>query len=219
MTKKLLISISLASAACVSPLPAQSLDKFTTNIGGGISSPLNPTSQYTGLSGNFSLAAGYKIGKNDAVVGEFQWNGLPPNLFVLHPVDAPRGSINLYSLAANYRHQIDRIHGSPFGLYAIAGGGWYYRHASVDKDYVVPPGTVCQPIYTYWGYGCYGGYVYTAQVAYRGLSAPGLDAGVGFTIRFADSNWRFYTEARYIYAFHSNVATTLVPVTLGIRFN
>lgn len=220
MTKRLLLSISLVTVAGRFPLQAQDFSKLAFNIGGGISSPLNPTGQYTGLSANFSMGAGYNIDKSNSIVGEFLWTDLPPNLFSLHPIDAPRGNISLYTLTANYRHQIDRIHGSPFGVYGIIGGGWYYRYASVDKDYAVPPNTVCQPTYTYWGYACDpSGYVYTKTVAYKGSSAPGVNAGIGFAIRLADSNWKFYAEARYHYAWSNAIPTTFVPVTFGIRFN
>ena len=41
----------------------------------------------------------------------------------------------------------------------------------------MPPNTVCQATYTWWGYGCdAGGYVYTKTVAYKGASAPGVNA-------------------------------------------
>jgi hypothetical protein len=40
-------------------------------------------------------------------------------MFTLHPIDSLTGSINLYSLAVNYRHHIDSIHGSPLGVYFI----------------------------------------------------------------------------------------------------
>ena len=79
--------------------------------------------------------------------GEFLWSGLPPNNFVLHPISAPVGHVNLYTLTANDRYGFDRIHGSRYGMYVIGGGGWYYRYASVDKNYVAPTNTVCQPIY------------------------------------------------------------------------
>jgi len=220
MTKHLLFSIGSLSVIALAPLCAQDFSKLAFNIGGGVSSPLNPMSQYTGLSANFSMGAGYNINKSNAIIGEFLWTDLPPNLFVLHPIDAPKGNLSLYTLTASYRHQIDRIHGSPFGVYGIAGGGWYYRYASVDKDYVVPPNTVCQPTYTWWGYGCDpSGYVYTKSVAFKGSSAPGVNAGVGFTIRLLDTNWKFYAEARYHYAWSNNVPTTLIPITFGIRFN
>jgi hypothetical protein len=105
-------------------------------------------------------------------------------------------------------------------MYVIGGGGWYYRYASVDKNYVVPPNTVCQPIYGWWGYGCDpSGFVFSSTVAYKGTSVGGVNGGVGFTIAIGDSPWKFYTEARYHHAFNSTISTNVLPVTLGIRFN
>ena len=84
---------------------------------------------------------------------------------------------------------------------------------------MVPPGTVCQPIYTWWGYGCEtGGYVYSATVAYKDISAGGLNAAAGLSIRITDSGWKFYAESRHHYAF-SRIPSTLIPVTFGFRFN
>jgi len=218
MTERILVAIGLLGAVWSIPLQGQTHLAF--NIGGGISTPLNPTGAYTGVSGNFNIGAGYGLNKKNSITGEFLWSGLPTDVTNLHPINAPTGSIDLYSLTVNYRHHIDSIHGSPFGVYAITGGGWYYRYARIDKTYTVPPNTVCQPIYGWWGYGCDpGGYVYTQSIATRGTSSGGLNGGVGFTIRLADSGWKFYTEARYHYAFSDRVSTTLIPVTFGLRYN
>jgi hypothetical protein len=219
MTSQSVLLATLLATVSAVPLSAQD-GTFTFNTGAGISTPLNPTSQYAGTSGNFQADAGVKISQRSSIIGEFLWSGLPPNNFVLHPISAPVGHINLYTLTANYRYGIDRIHGSRYGMYVIGGGGWYYRYASVDKNYVVPPGTVCQPIYGYWGYGCDpSGFVYSSTVAYKGTSVGGVNGGVGFTIGIGDSPWKFYTEARYHHAFNSAIATNIVPVTMGIRFN
>jgi len=180
---------------------------------------LNPTAQYAGVSGNFETGAGYNITRNHAILGEFMWNGLPPNLSVVHPVDAPFGSINLYALTGNYRYQASRLSGSRFGVYFIGGGGWYYRYATVDKNYAVPPSTVCLPIYDWWGYGCTtSGYIYTAQLAAKGVSAGGVNGGAGFTIRLTDSGLKFYLESRYHHAW-SHIPTAVIPVTFGFRYN
>src|SRR5689334_7175997 len=101
------------------PLEAQDYSRFTLNMGGGVTTPLNPTGAYAGLSGNFAIGAGYNVNKSNAIIGEFMWSGLPSNLFVIQPVKAPFSTINLYSLTVNYRHQFDRINGSPFGVYFI----------------------------------------------------------------------------------------------------
>jgi hypothetical protein len=155
-------------------IPLHGQNKMTLNMGGGVSTPLNPTGAYTGVSGNFNFGAGYNLNAKNSISGEFLWSGLPADVFPIHPIDSPTGKINLYSLTVNYRHHIDSIHGSIFGLYAIAGGGWYYRYASIDKNFTVPPGTPCQPYYYWWGYGCSEGYVYSQTVAYKGASAGGL---------------------------------------------
>ena len=219
MYKKLRILTSLLPVLAIVPLGAEDFSRFAFDIGGGVNTPLNPTSQYVGIGGNFTTAAGYNLDKHSSILGEFMWAGLPPNLFVLHPVNAPFGSVNLYTLTGAYRYKIDHLGKTPFGVYAIAGGGWYYRHASVDKNYVVPPNTACQPIYDWWGYSCDAGFVFTATIATRGVSAGGLNGGVGMTIRLSDTGWKFYVESRYHYAFSDRIPTTFVPVTFGFRFN
>jgi len=219
MSKTFLISTALLIAALARPIAAQDAPKLAFNAGLGVTTPLNPTAQYAGLSGNFVTGVGYNINNKNSIIGEFMWAGLPPNRFVVHPIDAPFGSINLYSLTANYRFQLDRLNRSRFGVYTIAGGGWYYRYSKIDKNYVVPPTTVCAPVYSYWGYACdTNDYVYSQTVAFKGRSAGGINAGLGFTIRISDSDWKIYFESRYHYAFHDNVPTTLLPVTFGIRF-
>lgn len=218
MFNKVVIFGSLVVVTAL-PLCAQDYSKGSFNIGGGVTTPLNPTANYTGISGNFTAGGGYNINRHDGFIGEFMWNGLPPSINVFQRATAPTGSVNLYSLTANYRYQIDHFGGSAFGVYAI-GGGWFYRHISVDKNYVVPPNTICQPIYTWWGYACdpYG-YVYSAEIAHSGVSAGGVDAGAGLTFRLSDEGRKFYLESRYIYAWTNRLATTVIPVTFGFRYN
>jgi hypothetical protein len=219
MSTKILSVAGLLVLAGMAPLCADDWSHFAFNIGGGVTTPLNPTANYVGVSGNFSTGAGYNIDKHNSIIGEFMWNGMPPSLSVFHPVNAPFGSVNLYSLTGAYRYRVDHFGKSHFGAYVIGGGGWYYRYASVDKNYVVPPNTVCQPIYTWWGYACDpNGFVYTATIAYKGVSAGGVNAGAGFTIRLTESGLKFYVESRYHYAF-SHLPSTFVPVTFGFRFN
>jgi hypothetical protein len=214
--KNILVSSILLSVAGWAPLHAGDFSKFNFNIGGGITTPINPTANYVGLSGNFAVGAGYNLDKKNSIIGEFQWNGLPPNTIIHLPL-APFGSMNMYSITTNYRHHIDRLGGSPFGLYVMAGGGWYYRFASIDKTFLVPPGTACAPIYDWWGYGCEG--TVTETLASKGNSAGGVNGGAGFTIRLSDSGWKFYVESRYNYAFSNRIPTTFVPVTFGFRFH
>lgn len=223
MSKRILFLIGLLSAAWLIPLQAEELQLLTFTIGGGVSAPLNPTARYVGVSGNFVTGAGVNINKDNSIEGNFMWSGLPPDRTVIHPVLLPFGSMNLYSLTGNYRYHRDSIAGSVFGAYLIGGGGWYYRHFSVSKNFVVPPETVCQPIFFWWGFGCTtDGFVFSETVASGGTSAGGLNAGLGFTVKLGNKGWKFFTEARYTYAWNKGVAgipTTLIPVTFGLRFN
>lgn len=219
MFKHLFLSTIVLSAAGLMPMYGADFDKFNFNIGGGVTTPLNPTANYVGLSGNFAVGAGYNVNKHNSIIGEFQWNGLPPNQVIQLP-GLPFGNINLYSITANYRAHTDRIGHSPFGVYMIAGGGWYYRHISIDRNYFVPGGTVCSPVFIWWGFGCEtGSFIDTETIASKGNSAGGLNGGGGFTIRLSDTGWKFYVESRYNYAFSSRVATTFIPVTFGFRFH
>src|SRR3954452_7411245 len=119
MFNKVVISAGLLVAIHALPVRAQEEGKLALNVGGGVSTPLNPTAQYVGINGNFNFGAGYNIDKHNGIIGEFTWAGLPPNLSVLTPVNAPYGKVNLYALTANYRHRFDNIAGSRFGLYLI----------------------------------------------------------------------------------------------------
>jgi len=223
MSKRILLFIGFLSTGWLIPVQAEELSLLTFAMGGGVSAPLNPTARFVGVSGNFITSAGVNINGRNSIEGTFMWSGLPPDLTVLHPVLLPHGSMNLYSLTGNYRYHIDSIRGSVFGAYIIGGGGWYYRHFSVSRDFVVPPGTVCQPVYFWWGFGCdANGFVFSAEVASGGVSAGGLNAGLGFTVKLGSKGWKFFTESRYVYAWNKGLAhipVTLIPVTFGLRFN
>jgi hypothetical protein len=56
-------------------------------------------------------------------------------------------------------------------------------------------------------------------VASHGTSAGGLDVGAGFTIRLTSMGWKFFVESRYNYAWSSFIPTTVIPVSIGFRFN
>jgi hypothetical protein len=215
---KIVVVASLLATAAV-PASAANYSKFAFNFGGGVSNPLNPTAQYAGTSGSVAGGVGYDFDNHNSVIGEFMWAGMPSSISTPHPADGPLGRVNLYTFTANYRYKVDKLRGSHFGVYAIGGGGWYYRYTSLNRSYIVPPNTVCQPIFTWWGFACDpNGFVDTSATFYKFHSAGGLNAGAGLTIRLGDSDWKFYTESRYHYAF-GRIPTTLVLVTFGLRFN
>jgi hypothetical protein len=89
----------------------------------------------------------------------------------------------------------------------------YYRHTSIS--HTTQP-IACQPVYLWYGYSCSAGSI--TRTASAGTSAFGANGGVGFTIRFSETRWRFYIESRYNYTPNAHVATTLIPTTFGIMY-
>jgi hypothetical protein len=203
---------------------------FNIDIGGGIGVPLSRTSDFAGVSGAFQVGAGPNITSHQSIVGEFLWQGLPPNhtalqalssLICVVPTTAAgacglNSNRNLYALTANYMYHKE---GRRYGFYLIGGGGWYYRYGQL-KNATVAPGTVCQPVWDYWGYTCVNGFVSTDNtLVSKGLSSGGVNAGAGVTINLYQQRVRFFLEARYHYSPQGGkVSTQIVPVIMGIRY-
>jgi hypothetical protein len=132
-------------AGLLFPLDGQDPENqmFNFNVGGGLSVPLNPTGRYLGVTATRPLAWEPISTNTIRFESDFMWSGLSPSLSLVHPIDRPTGSVNLYTVTGNYRFHIDSLAESAFGVYVIGGGGWYYRHTSINKNYIVPLLTVC----------------------------------------------------------------------------
>jgi hypothetical protein len=223
LTKTLVSTILIATAHQQSLLAQEAKDsKINTNLGMGLTVPLNPTGQFVGSSANAVVGVGYNMTRHHSLVGQFMWAGLPPNRNVLLPIrivagaNNISGSSNLFTLTGNYRYQRE---GKTFGAYVIGGGGMYYRRSSVSRDVIVGAGTVCGPSWLYFGYGCVSGLVSEDRTLISGAStAFGGNGGVGFTIRINEDGYKFYVEARYHYAPNKDIPTTFIPVTLGFSW-
>jgi len=196
--------------------------KLNTNLGAGVTVPVNPTGQFVGASANIIVGAGYNFDKHHSLVGQFMWSGLPPDSNALRPIRLVAqnrgisGSSNLYTLTANYRFKVE---GRVFGAYVIGGGGMYYRHSKLSQEVIVGKGTVCGPSWEYWGYVCASGLVSDDQtLVSAGSTAFGGNAGIGFTIRITEDGYKFYIESRYHYAPTKGIPTHLIPITVGFSW-
>jgi len=215
--------VFLIAAAGAPGVRAQEQDsRINSNLGLGVSTPLNPTASFAGAGVNAVVGVGYNIDRHNSLVGQFMWSGLPANREALLPIRALAGakgisgSSNLYAVTGNYRYQWQW---KTFGVYVIAGGGVYYRQSDLSRQVDVGTGTVCGPTWEYWGYGCVSGVVSQDQTLIStGSTAPGGNGGVGFTIRITEDGYKFYVEARYHYASTRGIATTLIPITLGFSW-
>ena len=226
-----LIVLGFLAVLLAAPAQAQeSASPFNIDIGGGIGVPLSRTSDFAGVSGALQVGGGPNITSHQSIVGEFLWQGLPPNRTALQALSslacvAPttasaacglNSSRNLYALTANYMYHRE---GRRYGFYLIGGGGWYYRYGQL-KNATVAPGTVCEPVWDWWGYSCVNGFVSTNNtLVSKGLSSGGVNAGGGLTINLTEQHVKFFIEARYHYSPQGGkVSTQIVPVIMGIRY-
>jgi hypothetical protein len=225
MSLKTVLVVVVIAAACGRAVCAQENaenSKITSNLGMGVSVPLNPTGRFINPGVNVVVGVGYNVTRRNSIIGQFMWSGLPPNREALLPIRAIdglqriSGSANLFTLTGNYRYQHQW---KVWGVYFIGGGGMYHREASLSRRVAVGTATVCQPIWQWWGYGCASGIVSQDETLIStGDTVFGGNAGVGFTIRITDDGYKFYVESRYHYAPTRGIATTLIPITLGFAW-
>src|SRR6516225_4546478 len=190
MSLRTVLVAFLVAAACGRDVGAQEdaqNSKITTNIGGGVSAPLNPIGRFINPGANFVVGVGYNVTKRNSFIGQFMWSGLPPNREAFLPIRAIdgfgniSGSSNLFVLTGNYRYHHQW---KTFGVYFIGGGGMYHREASLSRRVAVGTATACQPIWQWWGYGCVSGVVSQDEtLTSTGDTVFGGNGGVGFTIR------------------------------------
>jgi hypothetical protein len=194
----------------------------TTSLGMPLTAPLGQTADHAsyGLGTNFS--AGYNFNRRHALVGEFMWNWLYPTNQTLRPIQVAlqtnkvSGHGNLFAFTGAYKFE---LRGRSLGTYVIAGGGWYYRTATLSRS--LPAGTMigCTPAFLWWGYDCSSDVVVgDLTEIHSNASSPGVNGGVGLTFRVGEAPYRMYVETRYHYAPTKDIKTELITVSWGIRY-
>jgi len=214
----LLISVTLLTSALLWAQSEEANDNRRSNghLGLPISIPLNPMGHFAMAGTGVTYGAGYNFTRRHAVIGEFMWDWLHPNVSSLPGVSSVNGHSNLYTLTANYRFE---LRGRSLGAYFLAGGGWYLRHSSLTVTNITGSSITCTSDWLWWGATCSSGVV-TNEHTLRSSSASafGGNGGVGFTVRVGDAPWRVYVESRYHYATTRFANTQLVITTVGIRY-
>jgi Outer membrane protein beta-barrel domain len=221
------VTASVSLLMWILPLHAQNSESepfsnLNSNVGFTISVPSGATAKYMSIAWGFNYGAGYNFNTHHSLIGEVMWNKLYATNGALGPIRAAlqnndiKGRGNLVALIANYRLQFE---GQTFGSYFIAGGGLYYRNSRLSQSVTIGNSVTCTPAWLWWGFMCASGAVVSDQtLASSSSTAPGGSAGIGFTVRLADSHYKLYVESRYHYAAHKFIATQIMPITIGIRF-
>ena len=206
-------------------LHAQDCDeecKVNDNVAMVLNVPVNSTAEVVNLGWGAVAGIGYNFNQHQAVIGEFLWNRIYASSGQLQPLQAAlqsaglSGNADIFAVTGNYRYE---LHGRLLGTYLIGGGGWYLRDTNLSKTITVSPGTICTPIWLWWGFTCTSGTVTASQSVETSKSnAFGANAGMGLTVRVGEAPYRLYTEARYNYAPTRNISTQFITVAVGIRY-
>ena len=224
---KCLVGAVIWAFIWIVPLEAQNpesptFERLTSYAAINISVPFSETARYATTAWGLTYGAGFNVSRRNAVVSEIMWNSLYPTSAALAPIRAAaqnnsiKGRGNLVAFTGNYRLQFS---GQRYGTYFIAGGGMYYRQASLSQLITVGGSVTCDPAWLWWGLTCSSGVVTNNQLlASSSSTALGGNVGIGFTVAIPDSRYRFYVESRYHYAPNKGVATKLIPIAIGIRF-
>jgi hypothetical protein len=107
--------------------PCEDHCKINTNLAGIVNVPLNPTAALATVGWGGVAGVGYNFNKRHAIVAEFMWNRVYPDVNSLQLLRTVLENSNLnaftdfYVLTGNYRFE---LRGKFLGTYLIGGGGY-----------------------------------------------------------------------------------------------
>ncbi len=184
---------------------------WSFNIGGGPTFTTGDTSNRINTGYNFKAGAGYNFTNQIGIDIDYTFQGADLSNTSLAAAGAPGGFAHIWGFSADpiYRIGSER----KLGGYVSAGYGVFVRTINLTRPGLVPA-TICDP----WTLICYSGAA-VANVIYRSNSTTkgGWNIGAGVTFRLTE-NAKFFTEIRYYDVLTSNVRTSLLPLTFGVRW-
>jgi hypothetical protein len=211
--KKYLSCLALLGAGALAlsqPALAQT-HRFTGNIGGGFTEPVYDLGTRLNTGWNVTAGAGVNLTNRFALMGEFLFNDMNVNQTALNNVGAPDGSTRIW--AFTLAPKVNVFKESRANVYLIGGGGVYHRTVEFTQ-----PAVTSVTAFDPW-FGFYPANVLTNQViGSYGVTKGGLNGGAGLEFGIGSGNTKIYAEARYHHMFTTGIASTMVPVTFGIRW-
>lgn len=217
--------LKLALSVALFGLPASSLAQdyvdnhtCTLNAGGAGWSSVQGSDHGSLTGGWEQLSIGAGIGPRPELGKTWRWLvtvnfsyqalGITQNAItqsqILNPLnlaleEANNGSAKAYGFTLDPVIRFGKF--KHFKLYAFAGGGWFRRSLDFTSS---GEGTVLQP---------------NSRTVYSTHSDSGsVDGGGGVNIKPWRSGFTPYVEARVIHGLAINSRTTLVPISVGVRW-
>ena len=188
-------------------------NKYTFEIGGGLTLPVGGTKNYAKTSYSFQGGVGRNFNKNLGVIAQFDWdnfgiqtntlntllaeynreitayNNANPSQTAVSLLTQVGGSTHVWSFTLNPIYNLTG--GEKLGAYVTGGAGFYHKATSITTP---ATGTYCD-----YYYGCYQ-YQANSPIDSYISNAIGVNGGVGFTYKLSRfANERLFGEVRYVY--------------------
>jgi len=181
------------------------------HVGGGLTAITGSDSGRLDKGGNLQAGAGHFFNRYFGIEGSFMWNQLGITGSELNRLGQPDGNARVYTVTVDptFRFPLGR----GFSAYVFVGGGYLRRTVEFTQPTLV--GTfVFDP---WWGY--VGPALVPANQILGSVSSNSgaVNGGGDLNIPIA-RRAHLFIEPRYVRGFTSNSKTTIVPITVGLRF-
>jgi len=184
----------------------------TFHLAGGLTTITGFDSGRLDQGGNLQVGGGHFFNRYFGIEGNFMWNQLGITRSELNNLGQPDGNARVYTFTVDPTVRLPLARG--FSAYAFAGGGFLRRTVEFTQPTVA--GTfIFDP---WWGY--VGPALVPANLVLGSVSSNSgaFDGGGGINIPTVGKGPHVFIEARYVRGFTSNSKTTIVPISVGIRF-
>ncbi len=223
LNRRVLLCLVAFWAFSVTAFSQSNFKHLTFEAGGGIGIGKGAVGALVGSSYNVEAGAGWNFNRFFGVDAEYLYYGLPLKPSVIQTQSLPGASGRLHAVSLNGIVNTPRFLGRWAG-YGIFGVGFYDRRVSA-RSQLLTAGTVCQPAWIWWDITCvpsssgFISYVSPTQtLSSNSRVAGGFNVGGGLTHPVKPLHAKVFVEARYHRAYHADVETTFIPVTVGLRW-
>lgn len=185
---------------------------LTINLGGGYTQAAPGISTDLDHGGNLQAGVGVNFTRHFGVQGTFMFNDLGVTRTALNRLGEPDGSARVYSLTVDPKLTLFRTENT--SLYVLAGGGWMRRTVEFTQPTLVP--TI---VFDPW-FGYFGPALVPANVVLGSFTQDTgtWDIGTGLNFRLPHVPAKLYVEGRFLDGLTSGRHTTIVPITVGLRW-
>jgi hypothetical protein len=183
---------------------------LTFGVGGGFTTQTGRISSHLDNGGNLQVSGGVNLGIL-SLNGTFTFNAMGLTRSTLSQINVPDGyaHVSTFTIDPKLRIPLGRA-----SFYAVGGGGWMRRTVTFTQPVLVQT-IVFDP---WWGY--FGPALVPAKQSLGSVidNSGVWDIGGGFDFLLPRTTWKLFVEARYFDGMTSQAHTTIVPISVGVRW-